>query len=214
MPRDRDMEDEPLGGDVNYTRDATEPLDADSFDLGGFLGGKRTTRTAVLIPEKASLLGDIKKLEYRIDHAPASADVDDLIEQFEDLVGEYEAAQRFWTVEARSPEWVEQFRTEYAKANRLRLRKDGNPATERDAVLLLSAQIAEQVVEVEPLNGGEALTEVSIEQVVELYDDNAVLWSLLNQTMRQVNTQVPQDEAVLTRDFSQRSSTGRSGTAS
>lgn len=195
-------------------QDAARPQDAGDFSMTDFVNGHRSTRGAVLIPEKASLLGEIEKLDYRISHAPDDANVDDLIERFQELVEEYKDAQRFWTFEARSPEWIDHRHAEFAKAQRIKLDRNKNPTTERDAVLVVSDQMVGQVVEVEPLHGGETVHSVTLEQLIKLYDENAALWNLLQLTMNRVNTQVPQADTVLTRDFSQRSSTGRSGTAS
>jgi hypothetical protein len=195
------------------TRDVTQTLDATTFDMSAFIAGHRPTRTAVLIPEKASLLADIKKLEWRIDHAPADADVDDLIGQFETLIGEYQSAQRFWTIEARSPEWVKQRHLEFEQANGIKKAKDGSYLSEQDAAGVLSDQLIGQLVGVESTDGVPSDLP-TLKGVLELYDDNAVLWNLLVQEMHRVNVAVPQSEAVLTRDFSQRSSAGRNGSAS
>ncbi len=169
--------------------DVTPELTPEGFDVDAWIAGVRPTRRAVQLFARSDLIARLDELAARI----ATADDDQagpLIDEFEGLRAEYLAGV-WWTIEGRSPEWVERFRTETKKA----LGLTGDPSGV-DAIRLVSEQIAAQLVS--PL--------ASAHQLVKLAETNAGEWRKLAVALELVNKRLGEKSDVLTLDFSSRRS--------
>lgn len=203
---------QPIPGS-SFTRDTSPPLDVATFDLGAWVRGVRPTRRTVKLYLRSDLLGALDELGDRIESAGDTVNVDADVDEFERLRQEYLADFTYWTVEGRSSEWVSKCWDESVKAHRITLDRAGNARNDTDKVTLLLDQLAGQVVEVKTPDG-QVQQGVSAEVLRELFNGNERELNKLAYAMADCN-QNPGDRAtVLTKDFSQRSSTARSGTAS
>ncbi|HET7398997.1 MAG TPA: hypothetical protein VFJ94_10790 [Intrasporangium sp.] len=194
--------------------DSTPPLDPATFDLDDFIAGMRPTRRTVKIHERGDLIGVMDEIVDRIDSTPEDQDVNDLIAAYEQAKQAFLAHTAYWTVEKRSSEWVTDRWATYARANGLTLDKDGDTTDMKARLRLLIDQLVGQVVEVKPAGGAPVPVQVTHERLRRMYDANEGELNKLMYAMTDANQAVAQSARVLTRDFSQRSSTGRSGTAS
>lgn len=204
-------DDAPLSAPASIEiRDTTQPLNVGTFDLEAFINGVRPTRRTVTLHMRGDLIGVMDRLGSLIEATPDGPEVDELIEQFEDAKAQFLAGVAHWTVEKRSTEWVNAQREACAKAAGIKLDKDGTAPDAESGLHLLLDQIANQVVEV---NGQPV--EITANQLRKMYDANEGEVNKLVVAVENVNTKVAQSaKDVLSRDFSQRSSTGRSGQAS
>ena len=197
-----------------FMKDTSPALSAASFDLDAFVGGMRPTRRTVKIHERADLIGVMDELANRIESAPEDANVDDLIDQFVAARESFTAGVTFWTVEKRSTEWISENRRGYAKDHGLTLDEDDAAKDGKDGLALLLNQLAGQIVEVKDAQGATLERPVTYEVLRRMYDANEGEVNKLVTAMLNANTTVAQSATVLSRDFSQRYSTSRSGVTS
>lgn len=179
--------------------DVTPDLDPDDFDFEAFLDGVRPARRAVKVYARADLLADLDELEDEITRATKSQDRNRLVKRFDQVRDEFYASGRYFVVEARSGEWIEEFQKQAEK--RLGVDAGLDVATAEDltpeqvkarqdiGMLLLAQQI------VVPSN-------VTVEGLQRLAErvPGEVSKLIVAQTM--VNRQVAETAKVLTRDFS------------
>lgn len=173
-------DDQPLGVDAT-----TADLSADDFDFGAWLSGVRPTRRAVQLYARGDLVARLDELEGRID-AATDDEVDELLEEFERLRAEFRDG-RWFIVEARSPEWVEEYRKRHTGKGKV---------SEAGQARILIGQLAEQIVQ----------PQVTAEQLSTLYDRNPGELNKLVVAMTFANNQVAESAGSLTRDFSSRRS--------
>lgn len=197
----------------SLARDTTQPLEVASFDLPGFLRGVRPTRRTVKLHERADLIGVLDELVNRIDALPDGDEADALIDQFETVRAEFQAGVTYWTVERRSSEWVEAQWEDCARRHGFKL-VDGDTKNRKHRLVLLMDQLAAQIVEVKDESRAVSSEPVTVERLRALFDVNEGELNKLMFAMQDANTSMAQQAGVLTRDFSQRSSTGRNGSAS
>jgi hypothetical protein len=197
-----------------FVRDTTRPLDAATFSPLAFLDGFRPTRRTVKLHERADLIGDLDEIANRIDSLPEDADVDDLIAEFHRVRDIFQASVCFWTVERRSSEWVTERWATYAREHGIKLDSDGDTDNPKHRLNLLIDQLVGQIIEVKDLNGRVVEQNVNHERLRRLYDSNEGELNKLLFAQQDANTSLAQSAKVLTRDFSLRSSTARSGAAS
>ena len=170
--------------------DVTPELTPEGFDVDAWIAGVRPTRRAVQLFARSDLIARLDELAARIGGADDDEAAGPLIDEFEGLRAEYLSGV-WWTVEGRSPEWVERFRTETKKA----LGLTGDPSGV-DAIRLVSEQIAEQLVS----------PRASARQLVQLAETNAGEWRKLAVALELVNQRLGEKSDVLTLDFSSRRS--------
>jgi len=170
------------------------------FDMAAFLEGVRPTRRSIKLYPHAHLVARLDELAAEIEQAPAGADVDDLIDEFEQVKGQFRAGVWF-TVEKRSGDWIEHFRTQTEKQLGFkRTRNDDGQDVLKDseATTISLHQLAKQIV---------VPTGVTYDQLRALADTNEGEASKLLRCMFNVNIDLAQGAEVLTRDFSARRST-------
>jgi hypothetical protein len=197
-----------------FTRDTTPDLDPATFSPYAFLDGFRPTRRTVKLHERADLIGYLDEIANRIDAMPEDADVDDLIAEFERTRDTFQSSVCFWTVERRSSEWVADRWTAYARDHGIKLDEDGDTDNPKHRLNLLINQLVGQIVEVKDLKGRVVEQQVTHDRLRRLYDSNEGELNKLLFAQQDANTSLAQSAKVLTRDFSLRSSTARSGAAS
>ena len=181
MNEDRAIgEDQPIGIDAT-----SSDRSVDDFDFGSWLAGVRPTRRAVQLYARGDLVARLDELEGRID-AATDDEADDLLEEFERLRAEFRDG-RWFIVEARSPEWVEEYRKRHTGKGKI---------SEAGQVQILIGQLAEQIVQ----------PRVTAEQLSTLYDRNPGELNKLVVAMTFANNQVAESAGSLTRDFSSRRS--------
>lgn len=183
MDDDRTLgEDQPIGIDATNS-----DISVDDFDFGSWLAGVRPTRRAVQLYARGDLVARLDELEGRID-AATDDEVDELLEEFERLRAEFRDG-RWFIVEARSPEWVEEYRKRATGKGKL---------SDAGRIRIVVGQLAEQIVQ----------PQVSAEQLAVLYDRNPGELNKLVVAMTFANNQVAETAGSLTRDFSSRRSDG------
>ena len=181
-------DDIPLGS----TRDASAPLPSpEDFDIAGWLSGVRPTRRAVKLYARADVLARMEEISGTVADLPDD-EIDDLLAEFEQLREAFEASARWFVVEARSPEWVEDYQRTAKQA--MGIKKDPG---ERQKVAILLGQLAEQIVTPEG---------VEVAHLERLHEVNAGELNKLVVAMTMANGQVAESAKVLTLDFSSRRS--------
>ena len=217
MSKDID-EDTPLSSPTvpaAFMKDATpEHLDPATFDLSAFIGGIRPTRRTVTLHMRADLVGEMDEIAQRIDGLPDGPEVDALLERFEEARQGFLAATTYWTVERRSSEWLTKRWADYARANSITLDKNGDTSDRQARTLLLTDQLVGQLVGVKTESGQPLPGTVTFDALRALAEANEGEFNKLLYAMSDANMAMAQAAKVLTRDFSPRSSTARSGTAS
>lgn len=182
--------------DVDTSVDVSPAVTPQNFDLEQWVAGVRPTRRSVKLYPNAHLVARMDELADRIDNTPDGAEVDALIDEFDQLRKQFRDGVWF-TVEKRSTEWVAALRKRVAKANGIKLDDDGD-AEGTDANITLSLhQLAEQIV---------SPAGVTYEQLRAMLDANEGELNKLALTMQTVQSQLAQSAGVLDRDFSARRS--------
>ena len=188
-----------LADQVTPTVDVTpQPLPED-FDMATFLEGVRPTRHAVQLFPQAHLIAHLEQLASQIDAAASDADVDALVDEFDQVRDQFRTGIWF-TVEKRSSEWVDDFRETTAKSlglKKVRDDDDNEAYVHADALKVSMHQLAAQIVE--PAG-------VTHADLRRLLDNNEGELSKLLMVMNLVNTQLAESSEVLKRDFSRRRS--------
>lgn len=191
------------------TVDTTVAPTPEDFDFEAWLGGVRATRRSVKVYARADLVGRMEEVAatYR-DDLPAAAkrkiEADVLA-----LRAEFEESGRWFTLEARSSEWVKDFRAETARRLKLDVGDESADVADlspeqvraREAVTL--EQVAAQTV---VPSGVTSAMLARMQSVAETEVSKLVV------AMVMANSQQAQSAAVLTRDFS-RSRSDKVGTA-
>lgn len=206
-------EDEPLSAVATpQTAPATPGLDPATFDMNAFIQGVRPTRRSVRLHLRADLLAGLDEIVAEID--ATEGDVDHLIRDYEATRAAFFADFQTWTVERRSSDWVKEVWAQTAARLNVPLNKDGDTDDMKARAVLVQHQLAGQVVEIKDRDGKVIATSVTVEQLDALRATNEGEWNRLAIAMSECNLITAAASEVLTRDFSRRSSTGRSGTAS
>lgn len=205
-------DDEPLSAapatrETAGITDTTPPLDPQTFDLGGFIGGVRPTRRTVALYGRADLIAAMDEAANRYDLAQDDDEAAQCLDIYERAKAAFLASVTHWTVEKRSSEWIEDRWAAYAQANGLKLDKDGSAANLRDKLRFLIDQLAGQVVEVKDHDGNTIARDVTHESLRALYDTNEGEFNKLLYAMQDANASFAHMAKVLTRDFSRKSST-------
>ena len=166
------------------------PLPApEDFDVASWLGGVRPTRRAVRLYGRADVLGRMEEIAGMVELVD---DPGELLDEFDALKDAFEASSRWFVVEARSAEWVEDFRRVARQRYGLGKR---DTITERHQVAILLAQLAEQIV---------SPTGVTPEHLERLHETNAGELNKLVVAMTMANEHVAESAKVLALDFSSR----------
>lgn len=182
-------------GDVstNDYPDFTEPLpEAEDFDVAEWLGGVRPTRRGVRLYARADVIARMEEIASLIEDLPEGDALDDLVEEFERLQRLFEASGRWFVVEGRSQEWVEDYRR-VAKRD-MGIKRD---PSERQKMQIILGQLAEQIA---------TPSGVTVEMLDRLNDSAPGELSKLIVAMTFANEQVAQSAGVLRLDFSSRRS--------
>lgn len=132
--------------------DVSPDVDAEDFDFGAFLDGVRATRRAVKVYARADLVAQMDEVAggYR-DDLPAQAKKKILAEVTR-LSEEFEASGRWFVTEARSKEWIDDFRAKTARrlgvdpADSVEADGDLTPEQREARKAVLLEQVAAQVV--------------------------------------------------------------------
>lgn len=186
MPK---IDDEPLGG-PDYSTDATAPLpEPEEFDFAAWLAGVRPTRRAVKLYARADVLARMEEISQLVEDAD-DEQAGALVDEFDALKAAFENSGRWFVVEARSSEWVEDFRRVYKRDHGIK----GEPG-DRQRIAIILAQLAEQIV---------SPAGVTAEMLERLHDTNAGELNKLVVAVTMANDQVAQSAGVLKLDFSSR----------
>lgn len=181
--------DEPLGG-TDYSTDATAPLGAaEDFDFASWLAGVRPTRRAVRLHARADVLARLEEIAGLIEDADDER-AEALVDEFEALKAAFEASGRWFVVEARSVEWVEDYRRTIRRDRGIK-----GALSDKEKMAVLLEQLAEQIVT--PVG-------VTADMLTNLHATNSGELNKLIVAMTMANDQIAQAAQVLTLDFSSR----------
>ena len=184
------IDDEPIAGFADVTPDLPEP---ENFDLDAWLEGVRPTRRAVLLYGRSDVIARMEEIAGTIGDSPDD-DVDEMVEEFERLKAAFLDSGRWFVVEARSPEWVDDYRR--AAKKDLGITKKDDP-TERQKVSVLLGQLAQQIVT------PHGVTVTALERLHETAPGEL---NKLIVAMTYANEQLSGTAKVLSMDFSSRRS--------
>jgi hypothetical protein len=204
---------QPIPG-ASFMRDTSPPLDTATFNPVAWVQGMRPNRRTVKLYLGNDLVGQLDELADRIETAGPDVDVSADVEEFERLRQEYLAGHTYWVVEGRSSEWITKCWEDIATQKRIRLNKQADTDNQKDRLELILGQLSQQIVEVRSPDGQTSRDPISVEVLRSMFTANEREFNKLVYAMSDVN-QIPSDRSeALTRNFSQRSSTARSGAAS
>lgn len=116
-PDDNEPEvvEESITGDDDI-EDVTEPPSEDDYDFAAFVAGVRPTRRAVMLYQNNDVRADYDLLKEKIEMKRAAGeDVSEDQELLAEVAGELIGSGRKVIVEARSSDWVKQFRKDMKK---------------------------------------------------------------------------------------------------
>lgn len=186
------MSERSLGDPVDPT-----PPTPEDFDVAAYAAGQRPGRHSVQVRQRLDLLPDLEAVTDRIMAAPADANVDDLIDEFDALKAKMLVRYVF---EQRSPEWIREFYKQTATGMGIKVKNGAKDVlrgkfTEDQAVEVALRLIAAQCIE--PAG-------VTVDTLREFYKADPAAVDILSQAVADVNAQ--RSEA-LGLDFSQRRST-------
>ena len=184
------IDDQPLAADPSV--DISEAPTVADFDFGAWLEGVRPTRRAVRLYARADLIGRMEEIAGEAGDAEKSGDtdaLDALVDEMETLRETFDESARWFVVEARSPEWVDDFHR--VRAHDINVKK-GEPG-ERQKQQILLAQLAEQIV---------SPSGVTAEALAVMLDRSAGELNKLIVAMTFANQQVSDSAGVLKLDFS------------
>ena len=184
------MSIQPLDSSIDITVAPT----VDDFDFQDWLEGVRPTRRAVRLYARADLIGRMEEIAGEAADAEKLGDSDalaGLVDEMETLRETFDASAHWFVVEARSPEWVDDFHR--IRARDMGVRK-GEPG-ERQKQQILLEQLAEQIV---------TPTGVTAEALAVMLDRSAGELNKLIVAMTFANQQVADSAGVLKLDFSSR----------
>lgn len=197
MSEDRALGDLPSVPIIN----TTVPPTPEDFDLAEFIAGVRPTRRAVQIFPQAHLIAQLEQIAAQIEAAPEDADVDDLIDQFEQVKAGFEAGIWF-EIEKRSSEWVTKFDNDLVKQLGLVKKPPGGGQKPQlsvdDNAKVTLHRLAAQIVQPPGM---------TYELVKSLAEHNEGEVAKLMVCMTSANNELAESAEVLTRDFSSRRST-------
>lgn len=183
------FDDEPLGIVRNVTPDLPEP---ENFDLDAWLDGVRPTRRAVLLYGRSDVIARMEEIAGTIEDAD-DAEADELVDEFERLKAAFLGSGRWFVVEGRSPEWVD----DYRRAAKKELGSKKDDLTERQKVRVLLGQLAQQIVT------PQGVTVAALERLHETAPGEL---NKLIVAMTYANEQLSGTAKVLSMDFSSRRS--------
>ena len=166
----------------------------DDFDFQDWLEGVRPTRRAVRLYARADLIGRMEEIAGEAADAEKLGDSDTLaglVDEMETLRETFDASARWFVVEARSPEWEDDFHRVRARDMGI---KKGEPG-ERQQQQILLEQLAEQIV---------TPSGVTAEALAVMLDRAAGELNKLIVAMTFANQQVADSAGVLKLDFSSR----------
>lgn len=189
LPNDRS-----LAESVVDSVDVSPTVTLENFDLDRWVDGIRPTRRKIKLYPNAHLIGQLEEIANRIDSAPDDADVDDLVEQFDRIRGQFRDGVWF-TIEKRSSESVLASRKAIAKRVGIKLDDDGDSTNQADTITLILHQLVEQIVEP---------TGITYEHLRAMLDANEGEVNKLVLTLDLVQKQLAEKAGVLDRDFSER----------
>lgn len=186
--------------------DTSAHITPQTFNSTEFLAGVRPTRRSVQIVERADLVGDMERLAQlyaEADDADDDAACEALAAEFGDVSAQFHASKRWYTVEKRSSEWVEDFRAKLEKQHSLDFGDgtDENPGNPRHRRIAMQHQLAEQIVSPEG---------TTFDDLQGLYERNEGELNKLIVALTVVNTQQATAAKVATPGFSLRRS-GKKG---
>lgn len=184
------MSIQPLDSSIDIT---VAPTVTD-FDFGAWLEGVRPTRRAVRLYARADLIGRMEEIAGEAGEAEKRGDTDAMeafVDEMESLREAFDASARWFVVEARSPEWVDDFHRVRARDMGI---KKGEPG-ERQKQQILLEQLAEQIV---------TPSGVTAEALAVMLDRSAGELNKLIVAMTFANQQVADSAGVLKLDFSSR----------
>ena len=129
--------------------DSSPVVTPQDFDIDAWINGVRPSRRSILLFPRGDLIARLDEIASQIQNADDDADVDDLIDEFEQVKAEFKAG-RWFTVEKRSSEWQEKFRLDMEKElgfRRVKRDDDDEPSlTDKEAAEISIHQCAAQIV--------------------------------------------------------------------
>lgn len=177
--------------------DVSPELDPEDFDFDAFLEGARPFRRAVRLFMRADLIAELDELGARIMNAPKGTDTKALVARFDSIKAAFYASGRWFVLETRSAEWVEEQRRTMVKEFGLSLKKDGSvgDGPRRDEALeaMTHELLRRQVV---------TPTGVTRDGLAKLAERSPGEYRKLLVTQGFVNANLAERSGVLTVDFS------------
>lgn len=199
MTTERLLADPTPAADESPEVETTDEAPREGMTPTEWATGIRRLRRSVIVHDTGHLLAEFDELGYRIESAPASEDVDDLIDRYEALAEQIKGGVRY-VAEQRSVDWTSANRK--AILERLGLDKKDDLTAEEHIAVGFEA-IASQIVEP---------ADVTAESLRALYDNAPAEMDKVADLVTRTNaTHV---DTVESRDFSSRRSAKRSTRAS
>ena len=150
---DESLADVPQQDLSTFVKDTSPEVTAATFSSTDFLAGVRPTRRSVQIVERADLVGDMERLAQlygEADEADDDESCEKIAAEFEQVAEAFHGSKRWYTVEKRSSEWIDDFRAKVAKDLDLDPGewdgKSSSPAQKRARMEILLHQLAAQIV--------------------------------------------------------------------
>lgn len=137
---------DPAAGVIN----TTELVEPEDFDFTEFLQGARPDRRSVRLYMRPDLIGRMEELADAIGGLGDVGEDHPLVVEFEATRDAFHASGRWFTVEARSGEWVDHIRKAMAKDYSLKINRDGTlsdgPRRQEAISAITMRLLAEQIV--------------------------------------------------------------------
>lgn len=183
--------------------DTTPPIDADDFDFGEFLDGARPNHRSVKLYMRPDLIGRMEELAAQIVDDHNVGDDDPRVAEFTSTREAFLDSGRWFTVQARSGEWVEAKRKALAKRFGCEIKSDGTLSDGKRRTEALSAITTELLAEqiVFPTRG------VSAERLAALAERSPTEFRKLLVAQGMANSSLAETAKVMTVDFSRAPST-------
>lgn len=143
MTTERLLSDTAPAEDAPNTEPTVEPS-REGMTPTEWATGIRRLRRSIIIHDSGHLLAEFDELGYRIDSAPASENVDDLIDRYEELAEQIRGGVRY-VAEQRSADWCDANRK--AIVDRLGLTDRAEDLTGDELITVGFEALAAQIVE-------------------------------------------------------------------
>lgn len=198
MSDDVSLADEPTP-DIDEAVDVSPGVDAEDFDFEAFLSGVRPTRRAIKVYARADLVAKMEEAAGGLrDDMPAQAKKQ-VLKEVTRLREEFEASGVWFIAEARSQEWVNQFREDAAK----KVGDTGPEDAKSDELTPAQIQARTKITLMQTAAQVVSPTNVTAEGLERLGNLAPTELNKIIAAVTVANVQSAGSAQVLTRDFSQ-----------